>query len=924
VLKLKKLGYIISGTCILLVIIIISQNSYSGYNFENEKYSELKIDESPIKSTFNSQAITAPIYINGDGDFSVYGFPGNGLKNDPYRIENLTFNNGTVNMILVVNTNAYYLIQNCTLKGLNGVVDAMRFNNADNGIIRNNTIHNCRRGMQIVFTKNIEVYKNKIYNTSSFHGIDCQYTNDSKLYENTIYDTGWGIYIRRCTNLTANTNILYNNYYGIYNDESVNSMIKNNQANTSTDSGIYVIHDNQNLTIRDNLCHDNTLNGIFMITTTDIYVYNNTITWNGYGISSSSSTNIVLEKNIVTDNSNNGFGNNNVNHTIIKNNDIRRNNRGISGQYTYNFTILNNTIINNSWGVRFVNSRNTTICLNYIFNSFSEAIYLEGIVYYEFVNISKNTIVNSPSEGIYLEEVSYASIYKNNFTNNIVHIEFLGVKYSYIGYNNITLGNWAIHILDSAFSNKNNTIEYNRITGLHTGILLYGEGHNTSINNNYLENYGSICLHIDNSRNVEVKNNIFIGDYYGIRLGGTANNTIFEWNSLIGFSDYVSDSGWFNIFQYNYYDLWIGPDANHDGYVDIPLALNGSSGNEDPYPIAASSLLDNDQDGLLNFEEYLLGTDSENNDTDSDLLLDGAEVYVHFTNPLLNDTDADQLLDGEEIISYGTNPLSNDTDSDNLSDGDEVLTHGTSPTNPDTDTDLMPDGWEVDYSLDPLVNDAASDADFDDLTNYNEYLEGTNPQNNDTEGDGMPDGWEVINSLNPLADDSAEDPDMDGLTNLQEFGYLTDPNNEDTDGDTWTDGDEIDAGTDPLDPNDFPVTLPNYPGDIIEDPLLITIIVGSSLIIVTAVGTLAVRSLIQNITTKVSDAFNKVTLNDNIMGSIQDELGGTVEDIADEFKKIDICHRCGSKGYGPYCHVCGNTINAKIADILKRSAKNRK
>lgn len=79
--------------------------------------------------------------------------------------------------------------------------------------------------------------------------------------------------------------------------------------------------------------------------------------------------------------------------------------------------------------------------------------------------------------------------------------------------------------------------------------------------------------------------------------------------------------------------------ANHLDPNDPNLA------NEDP-----------DHDGLTNLQEFQLGTDPNNPDTDSDGLSDGDEVMIYHTNPLLADTDGDGIPDGVEIQT-GTNPL---------------------------------------------------------------------------------------------------------------------------------------------------------------------------------------------------------------------------------------------------------------------------
>ena len=46
---------------------------------------------------------------------------------------------------------------------------------------------------------------------------------------------------------------------------------------------------------------------------------------------------------------------------------------------------------------------------------------------------------------------------------------------------------------------------------------------------------------------------------------------------------------------------------------------------------------------------------------------------------------------------------------------------------PDDDNDGMPDVWEIQYGLNPLLNDAAGDLDGDGITNLQEYTNGSNP-----------------------------------------------------------------------------------------------------------------------------------------------------------------------------------------------------
>jgi hypothetical protein len=58
---------------------------------------------------------------------------------------------------------------------------------------------------------------------------------------------------------------------------------------------------------------------------------------------------------------------------------------------------------------------------------------------------------------------------------------------------------------------------------------------------------------------------------------------------------------------------------------------------------------DPDQDGLTNLQEFQLGTDPNNPDTDRDGLTDGQEALLYHTNPLLFSTDGTGISDGIEV-----------------------------------------------------------------------------------------------------------------------------------------------------------------------------------------------------------------------------------------------------------------------------------
>ncbi|MHA1352983.1 MAG: binary toxin-like calcium binding domain-containing protein [Candidatus Heimdallarchaeaceae archaeon] len=240
----------------------------------------------------------------------------------------------------------------------------------------------------------------------------------------------------------------------------------------------------------------------------------------------------------------------------------------------------------------------------------------------------------------------------------------------------------------------------------------------------------------------------------------------------------------------------------NDSDTDFDGMPDGWEVNYGLNPLIDESFVDSDSDGLTNLEEYQAGADPNDSDTDDDGLTDGDEVHTYSIDPNDSDTDDDGLTDADEVHTYSTDPNDSDTDDDGLTDGDEVHTYSTDPNDSDTDDDGMPDCWEVDNSLNPLIDDSSEDSDSDGLINLIEYHADTNPNDPDTDGDGLPDCWEVNNNLDPLTDDSSSDPDSDSLTNLEEYQAGTDPLNPDTDGDGLLDGQEINTyDTDPLNPD---------------------------------------------------------------------------------------------------------------------------
>ena len=151
----------------------------------------------------------------------------------------------------------------------------------------------------------------------------------------------------------------------------------------------------------------------------------------------------------------------------------------------------------------------------------------------------------------------------------------------------------------------------------------------------------------------------------------------------------------------------------------------------------------------------------EEKDTDGDSIPDSWENKYFCVDKnkddALVDYDEDGLTNKEEYY-FGTDPCDEDTDNDGILDGKEI-DDGTDPLIPneypttvtDSDNDGMPDSWEDRYDcVDKNKRDENSDPDNDGLINIQEYKHRTNPCDPDSDDDGYTDSVEIEKGTNPL------------------------------------------------------------------------------------------------------------------------------------------------------------------------------
>ncbi len=266
---------------------------------------------------------------------------------------------------------------------------------------------------------------------------------------------------------------------------------------------------------------------------------------------------------------------------------------------------------------------------------------------------------------------------------------------------------------------------------------------------------------------------------------------------------------------------WDDPDTDGDGLWDgedqviDEILYPGEMTPHHGWDVTTDPLNPHTDDDLLNDgEEYELGTNPAEEDTDGDGLWDGYDVLGSDSQVHMGELTPRNLRDPSSPYAP-TDPLNPDTDEDDLWDGTNIIalgiygevTAGTDPHSEDTDRDGLSDHYEVTtkYPMSVVKWDTTTSSDVDLRTD---------PVNKDTDGGGMKDGMEVEKGLNPLDpddDDDLLDSDGDGLLNGEEkrsmdlyFQKTTvdwdkdgrndhrpDPYDADTDNDGISDGDEV-------------------------------------------------------------------------------------------------------------------------------------
>lgn len=259
--------------------------------------------------------------------------------------------------------------------------------------------------------------------------------------------------------------------------------------------------------------------------------------------------------------------------------------------------IINNTIYDLSKGIHLNFTQDVQIVNNTIYDHPQEGILLE---YSRYIDIIKNRI-NNTSNGISLLYSNNTLVHNNSMYSNLNGIQISNSKYNEI-YENIALNND-----DGIFveNSENNTIKENKLNNNFDNGLRMIFGHNNTILENEIISNTQHGIDVSNSNDNlifgnKIQNNdnginLYVSDYniifensidtnnnigiFAAVGGGDSDYNLVYWNfftgNVIHAIDATSTNYWNNTYIGNYWDNYIGVDADHNGIGDTNHSFNG-------------------------------------------------------------------------------------------------------------------------------------------------------------------------------------------------------------------------------------------------------------------------------------------------------------------------------------------------------------
>jgi len=340
------------------------------------------------------------IYVHSDAKFVEYGFPGNGSKENPYRIENYTFSNAVYDGIRIDNVTKHFVIRNNEISaGRYGI--CVYVVSANITSIENNIIHDCGTGIMIYYAQGSYIFNNMFYDNfyhdmliSSFenqycclnsyysiianntcyreHGISSVRNNRNKgvlIENNSIYFTkakpfGVALELYSPINNTVRNNYFENCGFDIYFDDISfwdSLKLQNNFLNGKL-FNYMVFRNKQGLSIN---CSVNEYHQIDVINCTNIELFDGTFSLVNKGLTLRDSSNVEIRNCNFTEMGSVGADLSYTWNVSFIDTIFSDSYKGLNAYYSHDLLIFNCSFMNCGTGVQFLVSnaflRNCTI-----------------------------------------------------------------------------------------------------------------------------------------------------------------------------------------------------------------------------------------------------------------------------------------------------------------------------------------------------------------------------------------------------------------------------------------------------------------------------------------------------------------------------------------------------------------------------------
>ena len=315
-------------------------------------------------------------------------------------------------------------------------------------------------------------------------------------------------------------------------------------------------------------------------------------------------------------------------HVIIKNCYINNQNgffsMGINVTNDLNLIINNNQIVNPWNGISILDSStgiNNEITVVVSNNSISHTRYALTISNSNRVHVEQNSITNSVDAPISISSSTNLVVNDNYCVNFNNALSFYQTSWSSIK-NNFLSANGALLVVLDVESSNHNTFVNNTLQKASTLLKLYQSNWNVFSNmtfklgiidpynpNNatYIDssNYNTVTnstfdssfsydISITSGRSNQITENTFSNaQEFNLLISTGSESNVVEKNAFLNLGNYGNtqayDNGFIDLFLYNFWKGWTGPDNDSNGIVDTPYLIDGLAHSYDTKPLATVS-----------------------------------------------------------------------------------------------------------------------------------------------------------------------------------------------------------------------------------------------------------------------------------------------------------------------------------------------